>query len=280
MADTVRTCIGIDVGGTFTDCVLTDGTSTWRAKAPTTTGEIGLRRAGGSGARGPAERHDPRRAAAQGQPLRPGHHGRDQHAGLAHRPPRRTAGHQRVRRDDPHRRRAHGSSTRTAGSRPPNILAHRTIAAIEERIDRNGAVVVPLDPDQVKAAVRRLVEEEGVEAIAVSFVWSFANPDPRGPGGGRHRRDLSRPAGGLGRRPAPGHPRVRAHHLRRPQRLRLGRVRRYRGARRRARSSGDCKARSSSCTRAEARSRSERHAGDPSAWPCRGRPPALPPRSP
>ena len=25
MADTVRTCIGIDVGGTFTDCVLTDG---------------------------------------------------------------------------------------------------------------------------------------------------------------------------------------------------------------------------------------------------------------
>ena len=41
MADTVRTCIGIDVGGTFTDCVLTDGNHTWRAKAPTTTGEIG-----------------------------------------------------------------------------------------------------------------------------------------------------------------------------------------------------------------------------------------------
>ena len=42
MADVVRICIGIDVGGTFTDCVLTDGTSTWRAKAPTTTGEIGV----------------------------------------------------------------------------------------------------------------------------------------------------------------------------------------------------------------------------------------------
>ena len=41
MAEAVRTCIGIDVGGTFTDCVLTDGARTWRAKAPTTTGEIG-----------------------------------------------------------------------------------------------------------------------------------------------------------------------------------------------------------------------------------------------
>ena len=54
-------------------------------------------------------------------------------------------------------------------------MDHRTIAAIEERIDRNGEVVVPIDLDQVKAAVRKLVEEEGIEALAVSFVWSFAN---------------------------------------------------------------------------------------------------------
>ena len=29
-------CVGIDVGGTFTDAVLTDGTKVWTAKAPTT----------------------------------------------------------------------------------------------------------------------------------------------------------------------------------------------------------------------------------------------------
>jgi N-methylhydantoinase A len=34
-------CFGIDVGGTFTDCVLTEGDRLWRAKSPTTSGEIG-----------------------------------------------------------------------------------------------------------------------------------------------------------------------------------------------------------------------------------------------
>ena len=34
-------CFGIDVGGTFTDCVLTEGDRVWRAKSPTTPGEIG-----------------------------------------------------------------------------------------------------------------------------------------------------------------------------------------------------------------------------------------------
>src|SRR5262245_31533222 len=34
-------CIGVDVGGTFTDVVLTDAAHTWRAKAPTTPGRLG-----------------------------------------------------------------------------------------------------------------------------------------------------------------------------------------------------------------------------------------------
>ena len=36
-----KLCFGIDVGGTFTDCVLTEGDRVWRAKSPTTPGEIG-----------------------------------------------------------------------------------------------------------------------------------------------------------------------------------------------------------------------------------------------
>ena len=39
--ETAATCIGVDVGGTFTDVVLSDGPRTWRAKAPSTPGELG-----------------------------------------------------------------------------------------------------------------------------------------------------------------------------------------------------------------------------------------------
>ena len=100
MADAVRTCIGIDVGGTFTDCVLTDGTSTWRAKAPTTTGEIGegVLAAAELAAGAAAPRST---SSCPGEPLRARHDGRDQHAGLAHRPAGRPAHHERVRRDAP-----------------------------------------------------------------------------------------------------------------------------------------------------------------------------------
>ena len=35
-------CLGVDVGGTFTDAVLSSGTETWRAKSPTTRDDLGL----------------------------------------------------------------------------------------------------------------------------------------------------------------------------------------------------------------------------------------------
>ena len=44
-----------------------------------------------------------------------------------------------------------------------------------ERIDYKGAVIVALDEQIARQAVRRLLEQ-GVEAIAVSLLWSFANP--------------------------------------------------------------------------------------------------------
>ena len=34
-------CIGVDVGGTFTDVVLSEGTGVWRAKAPSTPAALG-----------------------------------------------------------------------------------------------------------------------------------------------------------------------------------------------------------------------------------------------
>ncbi|MCC6792231.1 MAG: hydantoinase/oxoprolinase family protein, partial [Thermomicrobiales bacterium] len=46
----------------------------------------------------------------------------------------------------------------------------------EERITRDGDVLVPLDPERVVAMIRPLVEA-GVEAVAVAFLHSYLNPD-------------------------------------------------------------------------------------------------------
>jgi N-methylhydantoinase A len=47
---------------------------------------------------------------------------------------------------------------------------------IRERIDRNGNVLQSLDECEVIDKVGQLVAEERVEAVAVSFLWSFLNP--------------------------------------------------------------------------------------------------------
>ena len=49
-------------------------------------------------------------------------------------------------------------------------------AGISERIGPDGSVVVPLDEAGVHATVARLIEEEGIEAVAVCYLFSFRNP--------------------------------------------------------------------------------------------------------
>lgn len=51
-----------------------------------------------------------------------------------------------------------------------------TIAGVPERVDCDGEIVTALDREAAEAAVRYLVEDRKVEAIAVSFLWSFFNP--------------------------------------------------------------------------------------------------------
>ena len=58
---------------------------------------------------------------------------------------------------------------------PEPIVAKQLIVEVPERIDYKGAVIVHLEEDKAREAVRNLVEQ-GVEAIAVSLLWSFANP--------------------------------------------------------------------------------------------------------
>lgn len=56
------------------------------------------------------------------------------------------------------------------------LVPRDRVAGVSERIDCDGDVVIPLDPADVAAAVRHLVEGKGVKAIAVSLLWSFLNP--------------------------------------------------------------------------------------------------------
>lgn len=56
----------------------------------------------------------------------------------------------------------------------PLVPRHRLIE-VTERIDQRGNVVVKLNEDEVRGGVARLLDE-GVNAIAVSLLWSFQNP--------------------------------------------------------------------------------------------------------
>ena len=59
--------------------------------------------------------------------------------------------------------------------KPVPIVPKRLIEGVSERVDCFGEVVVPLNEGEVEAAVRRLVGE-GVQAIGVCFLWSFKHP--------------------------------------------------------------------------------------------------------
>ena len=50
------------------------------------------------------------------------------------------------------------------------------VPGVGERIDYRGEVVVPLNREDVMAAIRRLIQDEKVEAIAVSLLHAWANP--------------------------------------------------------------------------------------------------------
>jgi N-methylhydantoinase A len=62
-----------------------------------------------------------------------------------------------------------------ASRAPEPFVDPADVVEITERVDATGEVVVPLDEEQARAAVARLVAA-GVEAIAVCFLWSVMNP--------------------------------------------------------------------------------------------------------
>ncbi|MGQ0652542.1 MAG: hydantoinase/oxoprolinase family protein [Betaproteobacteria bacterium] len=59
-------------------------------------------------------------------------------------------------------------------SKPAPIVPKRLIRGVSERVDCFGEIVVDLNVKEAEAAIRELVAE-GVDAIAICFLWSFRN---------------------------------------------------------------------------------------------------------
>jgi N-methylhydantoinase A len=70
---------------------------------------------------------------------------------------------------------AHDAQDVLGTAKPAPLIPKSSIAEITERIDQAGEVLVPLNEQEVRAAVRRLLDQ-GVRAIAVCLLWSFQNP--------------------------------------------------------------------------------------------------------
>ena len=60
--------------------------------------------------------------------------------------------------------------------KPDPIVPKPLIAEVSERVDCKGQVVVELNEEEAEAAIRKLVAK-GVEAIAICFLWSFKHAE-------------------------------------------------------------------------------------------------------
>ena len=59
---------------------------------------------------------------------------------------------------------------------PPTLVPRHLRRTVAERLSPDGEVLLPFDEVAFRGAVRGLVEEEKVEAVAISFMHSYRNP--------------------------------------------------------------------------------------------------------
>jgi N-methylhydantoinase A len=177
--------VGVDIGGTFTDCVVIDeGGAVTTAKSPSTPDDF---------ARGMIEAvaMAARRIGIAPDALYPEiallSHGttvgtnavvekRGAKVGLI-----TTKGHNDVIHIMRGSRGVQGRDVRLVvhfpeSRKPEPLVPKRLIEGASERVDCFGNVVVPLNETEAEAAIGRLLAQ-GVEAIAVCFLWSFLHPD-------------------------------------------------------------------------------------------------------
>lgn len=175
MSDAVRYVIGIDVGGTFTDIVCSDGTSTWRAKSPTNPARFADGVLAGTDLI--AEQVGVGVGDLLSHTVRFGLGTTAVTNVLATKKGRRVG----LLTTKGFEAELQGARNKRVGvdgwlMKPWNPVEQEWIRGIDERIDRYGNVVTPLDEDEVRRKVTELREREGVDAFAISFLWSFKNP--------------------------------------------------------------------------------------------------------
>jgi N-methylhydantoinase A len=61
-------------------------------------------------------------------------------------------------------------------TKPPPIVPRALTIGVHERVDSRGNILRSLDEAEIERAVERL-RAAGVESLGVSFLWSFANPE-------------------------------------------------------------------------------------------------------
>ena len=59
-------------------------------------------------------------------------------------------------------------------TKPPPLVPKALCEEVDERVTFDGAVLVSLNEDNARASIQRLIDA-GVEAIAISLLWSTAN---------------------------------------------------------------------------------------------------------
>jgi N-methylhydantoinase A len=182
LSQTFVSC-GVDIGGTFTDCVLVDRAGTVHSgKAPTTREDLtegfleALRRAAAKAGTTAEEALAALPHLAHGTTVATNimvqgngaetalittrGHG---DAVFIQRAAGRVAGLDRAQLLD-----------LVAGSKPEPLVARARVFEVDERTDADGDVLIDLDEDGMRDAVRTAVQS-GAEAVAVSFLWSFRN---------------------------------------------------------------------------------------------------------
>lgn len=60
-------------------------------------------------------------------------------------------------------------------AKPEPLIPRRRIREVSERVDWSGEVVLPLNEAEAREAIQSLLDE-GVEAIGICFLWGFLNP--------------------------------------------------------------------------------------------------------
>ncbi|MFC1906658.1 hydantoinase/oxoprolinase family protein [Chloroflexota bacterium] len=60
--------------------------------------------------------------------------------------------------------------------KPVPLVPKRLIKGISERVDFSGEVIMPINLEETREAIRSLVDDEKVDAIAVNLMFGFVNP--------------------------------------------------------------------------------------------------------